>query len=63
MPETTGKTFEDASTTLNNAGFQISRQDMYSESVAEGIVMGQNPSGGTKAPGGQYYHGDSEHRR
>lgn len=52
VPETTGKTFEDASTTLNNAGFQISRQDMYSESVAEGIVMGQNPSGGTKAPEG-----------
>lgn len=51
VPETSGKTYEDAKKTLEDAGFLVNKAESYSE-IAKGLVITQNPTGDTKAPKG-----------
>ena len=44
VPSVIGMTFDQASTTLRNQGFQVSRTDVDSDQ-AKGIVVDQSPSG------------------
>ncbi len=52
IPETTGKTYEDAYTTLNLAGFEVKRGDEFSDTIPAGLVISQDPVGGTPAEQG-----------
>ncbi|MEV0288124.1 Stk1 family PASTA domain-containing Ser/Thr kinase [Kribbella sp. NPDC050820] len=47
VPDTTGKSYRDASRELRRLGFVIGRTDQYDEKVAEGKVISQSPSTGT----------------
>ena len=49
VPSVIGLTFDQASTTLRNQGFQVSRSDVDSDQ-AKGIVVDQSPSG-SASPG------------
>jgi beta-lactam-binding protein with PASTA domain/predicted Ser/Thr protein kinase len=51
VPDVTGKSFDVASLTLQNAGFKVSRTDKESDQDA-GTVLGQNPKGGTQVDSG-----------
>lgn len=51
VPDTTGKTYEDAEKTLKQEGFLVNKAESYSETIAAGLVITQNPSSG-KAPRG-----------
>lgn len=49
IPDVTGKTVEEATTLLKNAGFEVGSTDKkYDEKVAEGIIISQDPTAGTK---------------
>lgn len=52
MPEVSGKTFEEANTQLAELGFLVNKAEDYSETLAEGIVISQNPVSGTRVPKG-----------
>ncbi|MFI6678854.1 Stk1 family PASTA domain-containing Ser/Thr kinase [Kribbella sp. NPDC050470] len=47
VPDTTGKSYRDASKELRRLGFVIGRTDQYDEKVAEGKVISQSPNTGT----------------
>ena len=51
VPVVTGKTFEEANSELIGLGFLVNKTENYSDTIGEGIVVSQNPSGG-KAPRG-----------
>ncbi|WP_084125099.1 Stk1 family PASTA domain-containing Ser/Thr kinase [Demequina sp. NBRC 110054] len=52
VPNVAGQSQVQATSTLQNAGFDVSVTEEYSDSVASGSVISQNPSGGTQvAPG------------
>lgn len=48
VPDVTGKTQEEATSTLEDAGFKVEVQEESSDSVDEGTVIRQSPSGGRK---------------
>lgn len=48
VPDVTGMTQEKATTALENAGFKVEVQEEASDSVEEGEVIRQSPSGGRK---------------
>ncbi len=51
VPNVTGKTYEEAVTTLQDAGFSVGKTTKdNSETIAEGYVISQDPSGNTYAP-------------
>lgn len=52
VPDTTGKTYEDAERNLTDKGFLVNKAESYSETIASGLIITQNPVGGTKAPKG-----------
>jgi serine/threonine-protein kinase len=47
VPDTTGKSYRDASKELRNLGFVVTRTLQYDEKVAEGKVISQTPNSGT----------------
>jgi eukaryotic-like serine/threonine-protein kinase len=51
VPDVTGQAYETAAGRLQGAGFAVARQDVESDE-AEGIVVGQDPPGGTLAAAG-----------
>jgi beta-lactam-binding protein with PASTA domain/tRNA A-37 threonylcarbamoyl transferase component Bud32 len=51
VPAVTGKTFDEAQSTLQAAGFKVTRTDKESDKDA-GTVLSQNPKGGTQADSG-----------
>lgn len=52
VPELLNRSLAEAVSELEADGFVIERKEGYSETVAEGNVMSQNPEGGTKAERG-----------
>jgi eukaryotic-like serine/threonine-protein kinase len=53
IPDTRGSTYASASSQLQALGFAVARApDVYSNAAAAGIVIDQQPSGGTSAPKG-----------
>src|SRR5215213_5102283 len=52
VPSVVGMSEDDATTTLEQAGFQVSSTSAPSDSTAEGIVSDQSPDGGTQATKG-----------
>lgn len=52
IPSVTGKSYEEAKTTLEKAGFVVNKATSYSEDMAEGYVISQSPAAETKAPAG-----------
>lgn len=52
VPDVTTLTEEEAASKLEALGFSVNKMQAYSDSVAEGVVALQTPSGGTKAPKG-----------
>jgi serine/threonine-protein kinase len=51
VPDVTGKQFDEAQSTLQAAGFKVTRTDKESDKDA-GTVLSQNPKGGTQADAG-----------
>jgi eukaryotic-like serine/threonine-protein kinase len=51
VPAVIGERYEDAATTLQNAGFSIARSDVEND-APRGTVVGQNPEGNTPQPKG-----------
>jgi serine/threonine-protein kinase len=51
VPDVTGKTYDEASSTLQAAGFKVTRTDKESDEDP-GTVLSQNPKGGTQADSG-----------
>jgi serine/threonine-protein kinase len=51
LPDVTGKSFDEASSTLQAAGFKVTRTDKESDKDA-GTVLSQNPKGGTQVDSG-----------
>ncbi len=52
VPSVVGLSGDDATTTLQQAGFEVSSTSAPSDSTPEGIVSDQSPDGGTQAPKG-----------
>jgi beta-lactam-binding protein with PASTA domain/tRNA A-37 threonylcarbamoyl transferase component Bud32 len=52
VPDVTGKTFDEASSTLQAAGFKVTRTDKESTDKDPGTVLSQNPKGGTQVDSG-----------
>lgn len=52
VPDVTGKTEEDASAQLREAGFKVSVDTDYDDDVEEGYVISQTPKGGEKVTEG-----------
>ena len=48
VPNVVGMPFESAESTLQGAGFAVSRDDVDDAKQPEGIVVGQNPAAGTQ---------------
>ena len=48
MPDVVGQTRSSATATLNNAGFYVTVDQQYSDTVEEGVVISQTPSSGSK---------------
>jgi serine/threonine-protein kinase len=48
VPDVTGRSFDEAQSTLQNAGFKVNRTDKESDKDP-GTVLSQNPKGGTQA--------------
>ena len=48
VPDVVGQTRSSATTTLNNAGFYVTVDEQYSDTVAEGVVISQTPTSGSK---------------
>jgi eukaryotic-like serine/threonine-protein kinase len=52
LPDVTGKSFDDATSQLQAAGFKTTRQDQVNQDKDPGTVLSQSPPGATKvAPG------------
>jgi beta-lactam-binding protein with PASTA domain len=51
VPDVTGRSFDEAQSTLQNAGFKVNRTDKESDKDP-GTVLSQNPKGGTQANAG-----------
>lgn len=47
-----GRSYEEAARRLNNQGFTVNKTEVYSDTVAAGLVVSQSPAGETKAPQG-----------
>jgi serine/threonine-protein kinase len=45
VPDVTGKSFDQAKAALSSAGFVVVRNDDYSDSVPQGAVVSESPSG------------------
>jgi serine/threonine-protein kinase len=52
VTDVSGKTEEDAKSTLTALGFSVTVTSQYSDDVAEGLVISQDPSAGSKAESG-----------
>ena len=52
VPDVIGKTLEQATSELTDEGFEISTEEMYSDSVDKGVVISQNPRGKSTQPKG-----------
>ncbi len=52
VPDTRGKTYEEAYSLLTDAGFKINRAESYSSGVAKGKIISQNPEAGETRPKG-----------
>ena len=52
VPQTIGKTKEDAQATLIAQGLTVAWEESYSDTVAAGMVISQNPVEGTRVPEG-----------
>jgi serine/threonine-protein kinase len=52
VTDVTGKSEEDAKSTLTALGFSVTVTSQYSDDVAEGLVISQDPSAGSKAENG-----------
>ena len=48
VPDVVGQTRSSATATLNNAGFYVTVDQQYSDTVEEGVVISQTPSSGSK---------------
>ncbi len=48
VPDVTGQSRSAATTTLNNAGFYVTVDEQYSDTVSEGVVISQTPTSGSK---------------
>ena len=48
VPDVVGQTRSAATTTLNNAGFYVTVDEQYSDTVSEGVVISQTPTSGSK---------------
>ena len=48
VPNVVGMPFESAESTLQGAGFAVSREDVDDADQPEGVVVGQNPAAGTQ---------------
>ena len=52
VPSVTGETLKEATTTLEEAGFEVDRSaDTFSSDVPKGAIAGQSPAGGTLTRG------------
>ncbi len=49
VPDVTGKTYEQAKATLENAGFNVNKTETTSSAVRAGYVISQSPAGGENA--------------
>lgn len=56
VPNVVGDSQGSAETELKNAGFQVTSETAYSDSVAKGKVISQTPSGGEKKQKGDTVH-------
>lgn len=56
VPNVVGSTEGSATTTLNNAGFKVTSETAYSDSVARGQVISQTPKAGELAKEGDTVH-------
>ncbi len=52
VPSILGLTYQEANSQLINLGFLVNRVEVYSDDVAEGLVVSQSPAGGTRVPKG-----------
>jgi eukaryotic-like serine/threonine-protein kinase len=52
VPDVRGRTEDEATEILENAGFEVSPTDVPSDTVAEGLVVSQDPAQGTPAEPG-----------
>jgi beta-lactam-binding protein with PASTA domain/tRNA A-37 threonylcarbamoyl transferase component Bud32 len=52
VPEVTGKSYDEAKSQLEAAGFKVTRKDQESADEDPGTVLGQDRKGGTQAPQG-----------
>ncbi|HEX2104363.1 MAG TPA: Stk1 family PASTA domain-containing Ser/Thr kinase [Solirubrobacteraceae bacterium] len=48
VPDVTGQTFEEASSALENRGFQVARNDQVTDDEDPGTVLKQSPGGGQR---------------
>lgn len=56
VPNVVGSSQGSAETTLSNAGFNVTSETAYSDSVPQGQVISQTPNGGTLANDGDTVH-------
>ena len=56
VPNVVGQTEGSATTTLSNAGFNVTSESTYSDSVPQGQVISQTPNGGELAKDGATVH-------
>lgn len=52
VPEVSGKTFEEANSTLIGLELLVNKAEAYSDTIAEGTVISQMPQSGNKVPKG-----------
>jgi beta-lactam-binding protein with PASTA domain/tRNA A-37 threonylcarbamoyl transferase component Bud32 len=52
VPDVTGKSYDEAKSQLEAAGFKVTRKDQESADEDSGTVLGQDHKGGTQAPEG-----------
>ena len=52
VPSVTGMPAAEAESSLRNLGFEVTKVENYSDTVAEGMVISQTPEGNNKAPRG-----------
>ncbi len=52
VPDVSDMTYEKANSTLTDLGFSVNKEEAYSDTVAEGLVVSQMPVAGNQAPKG-----------
>jgi beta-lactam-binding protein with PASTA domain/tRNA A-37 threonylcarbamoyl transferase component Bud32 len=52
VPDVTGKSFDEAQSTLQAAGFKVTRKDKETDAKDPDVVLSQNPKGGTQVDSG-----------